>query len=73
MVEYQGQLRLHDFKCDWELKKRKAKGFCNSIMVLDIEVTSAWLKNGEVVGFLFVSSWAHTQSLSFRQMICPLM
>lgn len=51
MVEYQGQLRLHDFKCDWELKKRKAKGFCNSIMVLDIEVTSAWLKEGEVIGY----------------------
>ena len=52
--------QLSDFEYDIEMHRTKAhrKGekttitkYCNDIFVLDIEVTSAWLYNGKVIGY----------------------
>ena len=51
MVEYTGQLKDYSFNVEYKLEKGKAKKLCNSIMVLDIEVTSAWIKEGSIIGY----------------------
>ena len=51
MERYSNQFR---FKRPAVFKKKKNKKlgyYCKDIIVLDIEVTSAWLKNGKVIGY----------------------
>lgn len=51
MIAYDGQLKNYGFATELVMKKGKAICKSNSIMVLDIEVTSAWLSDGEVIGY----------------------
>ena len=55
MIPYTGQMK--DYSFDIEVHKSKKKGknittkYCNSILTFDIEVSSAWLENGKVIGY----------------------
>ena len=55
MELYTGQLKHYDFNTETVEKTKKGNPvyttYCNSIMTFDIEVTSAWLKNGKVIGY----------------------
>lgn len=51
MIPYKGQLKDYKFSTYLDTGKRKTTLRCNSIMVLDIEVTSAWLRRGTVIGY----------------------
>ena len=52
MILYTDQLRNYKFNTELEVKKHKARLSSNSIMVLDIEVTSAWIdENDTVIGY----------------------
>lgn len=51
MTLYTGQLKNYNFKTELEIKKKKAVCRSNSIMVLDVEVTSAWLDGDKVIGY----------------------
>lgn len=51
MVKYNGQLKGYQFKSYLDVKKHKPILRSNSIMVLDIEVTSAWLTEDGVIGY----------------------
>lgn len=55
MIPYTGQMK--DYSFDVEVHKSKKKGkntttkYSNSILTFDIEVSSAWLENGKVIGY----------------------
>lgn len=55
MIPYEGQMK--DYSFDIEIHKSKKKGkntitkYSNSILTFDIEVSSAWLENGNVIGY----------------------
>ena len=55
MIPYKGQMK--DYSFDIEIHKSKKKGkntvtkYSNSILTFDIEVSSAWLENGNVIGY----------------------
>lgn len=55
MIPYTGQLRDYDFQKEVVKSRKKGKTvyttYCNSIMTFDIEVTSAWLEDGKVIGY----------------------
>lgn len=51
MVKYEGQLKKTTFKTELQTGRGKLPLYCNSIMVLDIEVTSAWLDGDKVIGY----------------------
>lgn len=55
MIPYTGQMK--DYSFDVEVHKSKKNGknittkYSNSILTFDIEVSSAWLENGKVIGY----------------------
>lgn len=56
MIKYNHQLKDISFNIETRRTYTKKKGnvinkYCNDIFVFDIEVTSAWLKNGKVIGY----------------------
>ena len=55
MVLYTGQMKDYDFDTEVVSSKKKGKTVytvhSNSILTFDIEVTSAWLENGKVIGY----------------------
>lgn len=55
MELYTGQLKDYKFEKETVINKKKGKSvcttYCNSILTFDIEVTSAWLENGKVIGY----------------------
>ena len=51
MVKYEGQLKNITFKTELQTGRNKLPLYCNSIMTLDIEVTSAWLEGNTVIGY----------------------
>lgn len=71
MIPYTGQLRDYDFQKEVVKSRKKGKTvyttYCNSIMTFDIEVTSAWLEDGKVIGYRKGESadyWNSLQSLA---------
>lgn len=55
MIEYAHQMKFYDYEIE-ERKKRPTKKsktakYINDILTLDIEVTSAWLEDGKVIGY----------------------
>lgn len=58
MIPYSGQLKTYPFTIDRHRRHHKQKDgsnptikYCESILTFDIEVSSAWLENGEVIGY----------------------
>ena len=55
MELYNGQLKEVEFsyekKRSYSKKRNKVTKYCNDIMVLDIEVTSAWIDNGKIIPY----------------------
>ena len=55
MIKYAKQMRYYDYDIEKRTvkknKKRKTEKYINNIMTLDIEVSSAWLENGKVIGY----------------------
>lgn len=55
MIPYTGQLKDYSFDTETVRQKKNGKSvyttYCNSIMTFDIEVTSAWLEDGKVIGY----------------------
>ena len=55
MIPYTGQLRDYSFDKEKVVTKKKGKQtvtyYCNSILTFDIEVSSAWLEDGKVIGY----------------------
>ena len=55
MQPYDGQLKKHVFKLERHRTHHKKDNtitiYNNSILTFDIEVTSAWIKNGKIIGY----------------------
>lgn len=55
MIPYTGQMKTYSFNTEKVTAKKKGKKettlYCNSILTFDIEVSSAWLENGKVIGY----------------------
>lgn len=57
MIKYNGQMRTNTYNIETKRSYTKKKGhskhqYCNDIMVLDIEVTSAWrTPKGKIIGY----------------------
>ena len=55
MELYTGQMRNYSFQTEIVTEKKKKKTIkkkhSKSILTFDIEVTSAWLQNGKVIGY----------------------
>ena len=58
MEIYNGQMKNRTMDIEIHRKHHKQKNgkssktlYCNNIMTFDIEVTSAWLENGKVIGY----------------------
>lgn len=53
MIEYANQMRYYDYDIEKRKKNKrsKEKKYAKNIMTLDIEVTSAWLENNNVIGY----------------------
>lgn len=58
MEIYEGQLKSHKFSIERGKRKHRkgtaeenTESYCNSILTFDIEVSSAWLDNGKVIGY----------------------
>ena len=53
---YDGQLKEYPFQSETVIKKKgkskvEKKTYCNTIFTFDMEVTSAWIDNGEIIGY----------------------
>ena len=58
MIKYEGQLRDYKYHIETYKSHHKRKDgtykvskYCNDIFTFDIECTSAWLENGQVIGY----------------------
>jgi len=51
MIEYSNSFKYIRPAVFSKKKNKKRKYYCKDILVLDIEVTSAWLENGKVIGY----------------------
>ena len=55
MIPYKGQMKCYSFDVEVHKSKKKGKNittkYSNSILTFDIEVSSAWLENGKVIGY----------------------
>lgn len=51
MSDFEYDIEMHRTKAHRKGEKTTITKYCNDIFVLDIEVTSAWLYNGKVIGY----------------------
>lgn len=51
MLPYNHEMRNYNFNIERKKEKNGLQYYNNSILTFDIEVTSAWLKNGKVIGY----------------------
>ena len=53
MIQYLNQMKYFDYKTHNKNKSKKSKQtkLCDNIMTFDIEVTSAWIENGKIIGY----------------------
>lgn len=71
MIPYDGQMRTYEFDKETvrttKNRKKVVTTYCNSILTFDIEVSSAWLENGKVIGYTKGKSadyWNNLQALA---------
>ena len=51
MEKYSNQMRKVLFNTEITKSHNKSQTFCNDIFTFDIETTSAWIENGEIIGY----------------------